>query len=149
MVLVSVVLVLFRPDLRRFFHDYSNSFPDRYFYGHQLVALLFMVIFASDIKAKLAGIKILSKIPALIILLFLIGSVIRDPFWKFSQQRTDLHSKGLLSDRVRKAIERKRYVNASLLPDPKGEYLMLSGEIPFVIMYLPREPLERVFNKNK
>jgi hypothetical protein len=147
--LTSLVLVALRPDLRRTLDDYRCTFPDRYYYGHNLVAVLLLVTLAADAARRLHGSPRWRRLPDAVLAGFVVACIARQAIAGISHDQFQNMEIGTFADCVQTALDQKRYVTAAGKRQPEGQYLLVETYARFADgtgwrMTLPRPLVERM-----
>jgi hypothetical protein len=147
--LTSLVLVAMRPDLRRTVDDYQCTFPDRYYYGHNLVAVLLLVTLAADVAVRLRGSPRWRRLPDALLAGFVVACIVRQAAGGISHDQFHNMEIGTFADCVRTAQDAQRYVTAAGRRHPQGGYLLIETYARFADgtgwrMTLPRSLVERL-----
>ena len=142
--LVSAVLVACRGELAFFLHDYDSTFPDRYFYGHNLVAMLVLVVFAADVTERLGRIRFVRCLPTVGLLGLAYLAAVREPVWPLSASQFRLLGDDRFMINARRALRDGRFIDAAGNPDPEGPFvrMVVQRGCPKSLA-LPREAVER------
>jgi hypothetical protein len=121
--LVSVVLVTCRGELAEYLHHYRGTFPDRYFYGHNLVAVLVLVVLAADVTERLGGIRFARCLPTVGLLWLVLHAARCEPVWPLAASQFRLLGDDRFVVNTRRAIRDGRFVDATGNPDPDGAFI--------------------------
>lgn len=142
--MVSTVLILRRGELAACLGGYRNTFPDRYFYGQNLVATLLMVAWVSGLSEQLRNRRWLAWMPALGIGCLVLASAVHEPPWRISGSQFLIAEDGAMVATARRALDEHCFVDAQGRRDPEGEYVQIL--VPCVRnspIRLPRRAVER------
>ena len=147
--LTSLVLVALRPDLRRTVDDYHCTFPDRYYYGHNLVAVLLLVTLAADAAKRFHGSPGWRRVPDAVLAGFVVACIARQGIAGISHDQFQNMEIGTFADCVQTAVDQRRYVTAAGKRHPEGQYLLVETYARFSDgtgwrMTLPRPLVERL-----
>jgi hypothetical protein len=123
--ITSLVLVAMRPDLRRTVDDYHCTFPDRYYYGHNLVAVLLFVVLAADAAAWLRGSVRWRWLPDAVLAGFVAACVARQAATGLAHDQFQNTEIGTFADCVQAAVDEQRYVTAAGKRHPQGQFLLI------------------------
>jgi hypothetical protein len=123
--LVSVVLVACRGEVAAFFHDYRGTFPDRYFYGHNLVTVLVLVVLAADVTERLRGIRFVRCLPTAALLGLVYLAALREPLWPLSASQFRLLGDDRFVVNARRALRDGSFVDAAGNPAPDGAFVQM------------------------
>lgn len=145
--LVSAVLVLRRGELAGYLGGYQATFPDRYFFGQNLVASLVMVVVLADLAERLRGRPRLAWLPAGALAALAIGAAVHEPLWKVAGSQFLLTDDGAIERTASRGLRDGCFVNASGHPDPEGAFIELAvpsfNDIRLRTITLPRRAVER------
>jgi hypothetical protein len=142
--LVSFVLVTFRGELATHLHDYRGTFPDRYFYGQNLVAVLLLVVFAADVTERLGGIRFVRCLPTVGLLWLALLAARCEPVWPLSPSQFRLIGDDRFLANARPAVRDGRFVDALGKPDPDGAFVEIIVQQAFPMpLRLTRAAVER------
>lgn len=140
----ATVLVVFRPELGSHIGGYRGTFPDRYFYGQDLVGLALLAVFAADVGERLRDRGWWRHLPVVGLLALVVAAAIHEPPWRLAPSQC-LRPKGrLFALRAARAVEEGRFVDDCLRADPEGLFVSIPNPegTPKRIV-LPRVPLVR------
>jgi hypothetical protein len=144
---VSLVLVCCRGEIGTYLGGYRGTFPDRYFYGQNLVATLVMVVFAADAAERLRGRPRLAWLPAAALAGLAVLAAWREPVWRLSDSQFRLEGHDCFEPNARQAIHERRFVDARWRPDPHGEFVAIVVQRGCSkSLVLPRKAVVRALN---
>ena len=140
----ATVLVVFRPELGIHIGGYRSTFPDRYFYGQNLVGLALLAAFAADVGERLRERGWLRHLPVAGLLVLLAAAVIHEPPWRLAPSQYLRPEGRLFALRAARAVGEGRFVDERLRADPAGRFVSIPNPegTPKRIV-LPRAPLVR------
>jgi hypothetical protein len=147
--ITSIVLVVMRPDLGSTVADYHCTYPDRYYYGHNLVAMLLLVMLAADAAVRLRGSRQWRRLPDAVLAGFVVACIARQGVLGVSQDQFQHTEIGTFAECVQTALNQRRYVTAAGTRHPKGKYLLIDTYPCFADgtgwqMTLPRGIVDRL-----
>jgi hypothetical protein len=141
--LASVVLVMRRGELAAFLGGYRTTFPDRYFYAQNLVAMLLMVVVAGDMAARLRG-RRLAWLPAVALGGLALAAVMHEPPWRIAGSQVLVAGQGAVEAQARRAVAARIFVNADGQRDPEGRFVAVAvPSLAAAPLQLPRDAVER------
>lgn len=140
----ATVLVVCRPELGIHIGGYRGTFPDRYFYGQNLVALALLAAFAADVGERLRDRPWLRHLPVAGLAALVVAAAIHEPPWRLAPSQCLRPEGRLFAQRAARAVEEGRFVDDRLQADPAGRFVSIPNPegTPKRIV-LPRAPLVR------
>lgn len=140
--LTSVVLVAMRTELGQYFGNHVSTWPDRYFYGQNLVGTAMLVTLAADAAERLRARGALAWLPPCGLATLLGLAIWSEPIVPIAQSQFFLWKVGTFPEAAAAAMERKKFVNAKQQPDVDGEYVVIDIYDPPNSMTLHRRHIE-------
>jgi hypothetical protein len=137
----SLALVYLRPELGQLINGYRSTWPDRYFYGHNLLGLLVMVVFAADVAKRLQGRRRLEWLPSAALAGMALIIAYREPIWPLPVAQFML--KKSFADSAGDAVRAGKFVDANDQPDRNGEFVDIAIHPEGWRVTLPRRGVEK------
>lgn len=142
--LVSAALVLQRGELAGFLGGYRTTFPDRYFVGQNLVALLLVVVLAADLAERLVGRPRLAWLPPAGLACLAVAAALHEPPWRIADSQFLLADDGAVEATAARAVRDGRFVDAAGTPRPDGGFVAIAvPRLSSWPLVLPRESVAR------
>ena len=124
--LVSIVLVTCRTELGALLEGYRSTFPDRYYYAQNLIAMLMAVVFAADVAERLRDQPRLAWLPAAALVGLALAAAVREPVWRVAKSQFLLAGDDRFESGARTAVRDRQFVDAGLNPDPDGRFVQVT-----------------------
>jgi hypothetical protein len=143
--LMSIVLITCRPEVGMLLDGYRSTFPDRYFYGQNLVATLVAVVFAADVAERLREHRPrLAWLPAAALIGLAVAAAVREPAWRVADSQFLLAGDDCFESGARLALRGRQFVDAARNPDPRGAFVEVNVQAGCEkSLVLPREAVMR------
>lgn len=137
----SLALVHLRRELGQCMHDYASTWPDRYFYGQNLLGLLVVVVFAADQATQLRARPRLAWLPAAALAGLAALAAYREPIWPLPAAQFMLNES--FADRAADAVRAGAFVDVNDQPAPDGDFVKIAIHPDGWHMTLPRRGVEK------
>jgi len=142
--MVSIVLITCRPEVGILLDGYRSTFPDRYFYGQNLVVTLVAVVFAADVAERLRDRPRMAWLPAAALIGLALAAAVREPAWPVADSQFLLAGDDCFESGARRALHGRQFVDAARNPDPRGPFVEVTVQAGCEkSLLLPRESVVR------
>lgn len=142
--MVSIVLITCRPEVGILLDGYRSTFPDRYFYGQNLVVTLVAVVFAADVAERLRDRPRMAWLPAAALIGLALAAAVREPAWQVADSQFLLAGDDCFESGARRAVHGRQFVDAARNPDPRGPFVEVTVQAGCEkSLLLPREAVVR------
>jgi hypothetical protein len=154
LIVFTIAAAVVRPGLSTFLDNYTSTFPDRYYYGQNLLAIFFFVLLVNDIACRLSQPAVRVGLLALMLTIFLAAVPKTSNFGRESLLWSNPNI-GTLEQSLVTALAEKKFVNISAQPeaenraspylekpDPNGSFLVLQIYPSTWTMVIPKELAE-------
>lgn len=140
----AAVLVVFRPELALHIGGYRGTFPDRYFFGQNLVGCALLTAFAADVGERLRGRGWLRHLPVAALAALVAAAVVHEPPWRLAPSQCLRPEGRLFARRAARAVAEGRFVDEKMRDDPDGRFVAIPNPegTPKRFVF-PRAALER------
>ncbi len=125
LILTSLVLLKIRPDLRNYALHFTSTYPDRYYYGQNMISITLFVLLIQNILST--RIKSFFRISLGVVLFSLLFSsvILEFPKAVSSAQLEPIIKGFLFKDCLKRAIENQSYVDIDGKPNSQGAFIKI------------------------
>ncbi|MGG6294553.1 hypothetical protein ACQ4M4_09020 [Leptolyngbya sp. AN02str] len=141
----SLLAVVFRPGLTSLLNGYSTTWPDRYYYGQNLLSIFLVVLLVQDIASCFLKRSMQLGVLTIAFVVLLSGANQASSYGNIERHAGNLRQIGTFEQNLMQAVARQSFINEEWQPAADGKFVFVPiyPTTPPWAMMLPRHIAEQ------